>query len=123
MCAMSICILPDRRGLLPLDGDDIYGRGQSLELDAARVGRSVLGALHRFLAGHDLRAIGDRGDACRLVYALAAEVLTYLRCVGEVDSDPDLGCKAVVAPMRREGALDGDRARERVVGRVEADEE
>ena len=54
---------------------------------------------------------------------MPAEVLADLRRVGEVDADAHLGRKAVVAPMCREGALDGDRARQRVVGRVEADEE
>src|SRR5205085_9690696 len=74
-------------------------------------------------AGEDLLAVREGGDPGRLVDALAREILADLRGAGGVEPDPDLGRESGRAAMLGQAALDRDGTPERLVRRVEPDEE
>jgi hypothetical protein len=106
----------------PIDRDYLDGIGNTLEGDGARPGDPRI-VRCGFPARQDLAAFGESGDPRRLVDSSAPEIVLNLGCGRGVDADANLWGEAVRAPMLGERALDRDRAAERCIGCVEADEE
>src|SRR5207249_11523557 len=109
-------------GSAPVDGDDLDRLRQALEGLAADA-RGAIGLSDRREAGDDLAAGREPGDARRLMDALAPEVLADLLRIGGVQPDPHLRREALLLAVIGEAPLDRDRRRDRLLRRVEADEE
>src|SRR5207247_8239204 len=112
-----------RRASLPVDRHDLDRLGDALRGDLTRLGEREPRLGGRVPAGQDLPALGQAGDASRLVDSLAREVPTHLGRAGRVDTDPNLWRKPLALSMFGQPPLDGHGAGQSLLRGVEPDEE
>src|SRR5580765_854616 len=89
---------PLRRDLLPVDGDDLHGNRDSLQVRGTRIrGACVAGRARD--AGNDLIRLCKGGDARGFVNTFASVGVVDSHRSRPVDADSHLRSEAVVAAM------------------------